>query len=149
RNNNVLETGYYNDSIAFGAFHLTAKTAPDNSYLVKYDPSGNVLWATSPSYASKPVNNQASSVATDKQNNIWVTGTFRDTVLFGKDTVTSQEIDMFLVKYGPAGNVIWARAPFPKNGSSSMYGTAVAVDDSGNAYVAGSFTDSVKFGAIT
>ncbi len=149
QNNNVFETGYYNDSIAFGAFHLTAKTAPNNSYLVKYDPSGNVLWAKSPTYASKPVNNPASSVATDKQNNIWVTGTFRDTVLFGKDTVTSQEIDMFLVKYGPTGNVIWARAPFPKNGSSSMYGTAVAVDDSGNAYVAGSFTDSVKFGAIT
>jgi hypothetical protein len=149
RSNNVLETGYYNDSIAFGPFHLTAKTSPDNSYLVKYNSAGTVLWATSPTFTKKPDNNQASYVACDKQNNIWVTGTFHDTILFSKDTVASKQIDMFLVKYGPTGNVIWARAPLPKNASSSIYGTSVAVDDSGNSYVAGTFTDSIVFGAIT
>ena len=82
-------------------------------------------------------------------NNIVVTGNFQDTLIYNKDTVISDNnIDMYLVKYGPTGNALWAKAPVLINPSSYIYGTSVAVDDSGNFYVAGSFFDSIAFGTI-
>lgn len=146
RDNDAIETGYYIDSIAFGAFHCTP-SASYNTYLVKYDANGNVLWASAPSYPGSGYN-QAAYVAADTNNNILVTGQFDDTAIFGSYNLSAIGIDMFLVKYDPAGHVLWATAPVLKNTSSSVYGTSVSVDDSGNSYVGGSFQDTVNFGAV-
>ncbi|MEJ0089588.1 MAG: SBBP repeat-containing protein [Limisphaerales bacterium] len=42
--------------------------------------------------------------------------------------------DMYLVKYDPAGNVLWARRA---GGSGKDYGTAITLDGAGGIYVAG------------
>ncbi|HTB31832.1 MAG TPA: hypothetical protein VK808_07385, partial [Bacteroidia bacterium] len=77
RNNDILESGYYSDSIAFGAFHLGNINAY-NTYLVKYDGAGNVLWAVAPPFISYP--NYNYGVTADKRNNVYITGYFSDTV---------------------------------------------------------------------
>ncbi len=149
RNNNVIEAGYYSDSIAFGSTHLSAGTAFESGYVVKYDANGNVLWAESPSFLSTSSSDvYAYSVAADLSNNIFVTGYFQGIAIFGTDTLTSGELDMFLVKYDPNGNVLWAKAPVLKNPSSLVYGTSVAIDDSGNAYIGGTFQDTAIFGTV-
>lgn len=149
RNNNVLEAGYFDDSIAFGTYHVSALTAAENTYLVKYDGNGNVLWAkaSSPTKTNTIYSNQNYAVSADKQNNIYITGYFEDTVIFGHDTLSASSTDMYLVKYSPAGQVIWAEAPVLGNGAYT-YGFSVATDDSGNAYVAGNILDSATFGTI-
>ncbi len=147
RNNDVVEAGYFNDSIAFGTYHLSAKNAAENTFLVKYDPSGNVLWAAAPTITMNSYMNQNYGVTTDKQNNIYITGYFVDTAIFGRDTLTAAGLDMYLVKYNPVGKVIWARAPILR-ASGSAYGLSVAADDSGNAYVSGNLSDSAFFGNI-
>ncbi len=145
RNNDVLESGYYSDSIAFGAYHL-GTTNTFNTFLAKYDGAGNVLWAVAPPFISYI--NYNYGVTTDKRNNIYITGYFSDTIVFGHDTLASVGTDMYLVKYDPNGNVLWAVAPVLANASSTTYGLSVAADDSGNAYVAGNVYDSAYFGPI-
>ena len=147
RNNDVIETGYFTDSIAFGSFHLISVNGNYNSYLVKYDGNGNLLWATCP-IPSKSGNcdNLAYTVATDKMNNVFVTGYFTDTAFFGNDTLMAAGTDMFLVKYSPAGSVLWARTA-TLSGGADAYSFSVATDDSDNSFIAGNIFGLVTFGS--
>jgi len=148
RNNAIIEAGYFTDSIAFGAYHLHSNGSNYNSYLVKYDANGNILWATSSTAAkSQNCDNLAYTVATDKQNNILLTGYFTDTAFFGKDTlIAASSIDMFLVKYTPAGKVIWARTA-TLGGGADAYAFSVATDDSSNVFIGGNINGLVTFGS--
>ena len=147
RNNSVIEAGYYNDSIAFGAVHLSAKTQIESSYLVKYASNGTLLWARTPRFTNSTYS-YAYGVATDKHNNIYMAGYYQDTVIFGADTLKAAGIDMYLVKYDALGNVLWARTPTLISPSAHVYGLSVAADDSGNAFVSGNFAQQVSFGGI-
>jgi len=147
RNNNVIEAGYYDDSIAFGATHLSAKNQAESSYLVKYTSTGTLLWARTPKF-SHSTSNYAYGVAADKHNNIYMAGYYSDTVIFGADTLKAAGIDMYLVKYDALGNVLWARTP-TLGASAHVYGLSVAVDDSCNAFVSGNFFKQVTFGGIS
>lgn len=141
RNNSVFETGYYTDSIAFGAFHLNTGNASTSTYLVKYDANGNTQWAKTPVSSDY---NEAYYVATDKSNNVLVTGVFEDSIYFNTyKFYSANEADMFLVKYNASGKVSWAAAAITN--ASFIYGTCVATDDSCNVYVSGSFQDSIYF----
>ena len=83
------------------------------------------------------------NVAVDKSGNIIVTGVFYGIASFGNFTLTSSGSgDVFIAKYDPAGNVIWAKSA----GSSNYdYGNSVAVDNKGNIYVTGGYSDSANF----
>lgn len=147
RNNDVIEAGYFDDSIAFGIFHLQAKNTGANSYIVKYDANGNLLWATSAKASVTPnCQNFAYTVTTDKMNNILVTGYFMDTAYFGSHTLAANGIDIFLVKYSSAGSVLWAKTANLSPGSFA-YSLSVATDDSDNSYIAGNIYGTVTFGA--
>ena len=101
-----------------------------DAFLVKYDPSGNLLWNETWGGAAYDYGN---GVAVDGSGNAYVAG-FTDS--FG-----AGGYDAFLVKYDPSGNLLWNET---WGGAAYDYGNGVAVDGSGNAYVAG-YTDS--FGA--
>ncbi|NNM93876.1 MAG: hypothetical protein HKL88_00250, partial [Bacteroidia bacterium] len=140
---NVVEAGYFSDSIAFGAVHLNANGATSAAYLVKYDRNGNVQWAKSPSSTSQSL---AYGVATDTNNNIFVAGYFTGTVVFGTYTLTAAAQNMFLAKYNSAGTVLWAVQPTLAAGATTL-GLACAVDDSGCCYVSGNYTGQCTFGS--
>ncbi|MFA5782131.1 MAG: SBBP repeat-containing protein, partial [Bacteroidales bacterium] len=114
--------------------------------LAKYDTSGNVLWAKS---AGGIFNDEACSVAVDASGNIYVAGLFSSpTLTFDSTTLTNVgNNDILLVKYDTSGNVLWAKSA---GGSSSDFANSVAVDTSGNTYVAGLFFSStLSFGSTT
>ena len=146
RNNAVIEAGYFDDSIGFGSYHLHSVGSNENSYIVKYDANGTLLWAASPK-ASVTTNceNYAYTISTDKMNNVLVTGYFQDTAYFGGTTLAAAGTDLFLVKYSSAGAVLWAKTAVLAGGAS-VYGLSVATDDSDNVYVSGNFTGTVTFG---
>jgi hypothetical protein len=87
-----------------------------------------------------------SSVATDDSGNSYTTGWFRGIVDFdpgtGIDNHTSDGEDIFLSKFDPDGNFLWARI---WGGSNNDHGFSVANDSSGNAYVTGGFFGTVDF----
>ncbi len=145
---NIYITGQFNGpSITFGNIVLTNSGSCD-VYVVKYDPSGNVLWAISASGNSCDIGN---NISVDSYGNVIVVGSFSSSSLtFGNQTVTNHNsllYDIFIVKLDPNGNAIWL-----KNGGgyADDFGNCVCCDGNGNSYVIGSFlSSSINFGNLT
>lgn len=82
-------------------------------------------------------------MAVDAQGNSLITGMLGGTpntvVNFGSTTFNVKGFDGFAVKHDAAGNLLWARQ---LGGDNTNYGTHVAFDLAGNAYVTGVFSAS-------
>ncbi len=83
-------------------------------------------------------------IATDASGDVFVTGSFSGPVSFASPafTATLSPVglsDIFLARFDALGNVKWARQVGGNEATAS--GTAIALDGSGNAYVAGKFSD--------
>jgi hypothetical protein len=145
-NGNCFVTGdFESPTITFGSYSLT-NAGGDDIFLVKYDASGNVLWAKSAGGTNFDGGN---SVTTDANGNCFVTGSFRSSsITFGSYTLTNAGVyDMFLVKYDANGNVLWAKSA---GGTSYDYGYSVATDANGNCFICGVFgSSSITFGSDT
>jgi len=141
---NCYTTGQFNGIISFGSDTLTSIAA--DIFLVKYDSHGNVLWANRAGGAGANLISQA--VATDSYGNVFITGGFNLSAVFGPDTLTSAGgKDIFLAKYDSFGNLLWVKSV---GGSGLEYAWGVATDASGNAYITGLFASStLSFGLDT
>jgi Secretion system C-terminal sorting domain/Beta-propeller repeat len=146
---NVYVIGTFrSSSITFGTITLTFAGGMGDMFIVKYDSSGTVLWATS---AGGSDYDNPHGIATDGGGNVYVTGGFLSpSITFGTTTLTNATSgyeDMFIVKYTASGNVLWAKRA---GGSSNDMGYSIATDGSGNVFVTGSFlSSSITFGTIT
>ncbi len=133
--NNVYMTGSINGSIAFGPYILQSH----GCFLVKYDSSGNVMWATTPPRA----NGIGWSVAADSIGNSYITGLFADTMFVGRDTLTGNST-YFLAKYNSSGHGVWAVQAY---GGSRGY--SVAIDSAGYIYSTGYYLGNTVIGTDT
>ncbi len=125
---NVYITGWYGGTVTFGAFSLSSNTG---AYLVKYDSNGNVLWAKGSSGGQA----EGLGITTDEVGNIYVTGTFQASILFGSYLLSSVGyFDVFIVKYDPNGNVLWAKSG---GGLKTDQGFSLTTDHLNNLYVTG------------
>ena len=148
---NVLVTGsFYSPSITFGTTTLTnARADTTDIFVVKYDASGNVLWAQS---AGGYESDGANGISTDASGNVYVTGYFQDsTITFGTITLTNVVNygyrDIFVVKYDASGNVLWAKSA---GGYGVDAGNGISTDAKGNVLVTGSFDSApITFGTTT
>jgi len=147
---NSYVAGYFCSlSITFGSTTLINSGNTGNFgdvFLVKYDPSGNVLWARS---AGGSYNDEAMGLAIDASGNIYITGHFiNQTITFGAFTLTnSGAIDLFIAKYDSNGNVLWAKSAA---GATFDYAYSAAIDASGNCLITGYFdSPSITFGSFT
>jgi len=143
---NSYVAGSFNGTFTAGGTSYTA--ASRRMLIAKFDPQGSLIWA-------RPANNGGFSdvihgLAVDADQGVYVTGSFDGTVSFGDPvaaTITSTDIDMFLLSYDPAGNLDWATSA--GSGAGSDHGRSVAVDAQGNAHVAGTFSGTATFGPHT
>lgn len=96
-----------------------------------------------------------SAGAVDTNGNIIVAGYFKGTANFGTpdnthpatDLVSSGTADMFLAKYNTAGQHLWS---YRFGGTSDETVTAIALDASGNIFVAGYYVSgTANFGGST
>lgn len=142
---NVYLAGYfYSSSITFGSFTLTNSGSSD-IFLVKYDSTGNVLWARK---AGNTDQDASFYVKTDYLNNVYITGNFHSSSInFGSYTLInaySNEADMFIAKYDESGNVVWAKSA---GGTSEDSGQGLVIDKSGNVFLLGVYSSSsITFG---
>lgn len=153
---NIYVTGYFlSDSISFGSTTLTREPGPSGSsaiFLVKYDLNGNVLWAKSAGGKEDDISN---GISIDGSGNVFITGGFQsDTITFDTTMLinasTGSSEDVFIVKYDPNGNLIWAKSGAGSGGTPRDEGNGIATDGSGNVYVTGYFrSQSITFGTIT
>jgi len=87
------------------------------------------------------------SLVVDGNGNVYSTGSFNSTCDFNPDTGTNSLTsfgsgDAFIFKQDAAGNFIWARQ---LGGTSTDFGHAIALDDSGNIYSTGHFQGTGDF----
>ena len=144
----VIITGYYLGSADFDPSANTATlnsvgNSPD-TYLAKYTSSGALVWANS---LGGSVQDQGNAIATDAQDNIYVTGFFGSSADFdpsaGTANLTSAgAADIFLAKYAPNGNYVWA---IGAGGTDDDKSQDITLDDNGNIYMAGSFKATAQF----
>jgi len=77
------------------------------------------------------------SITVDPQDNIYITGSFSDTLNLGGIKLTANNYNMFIAKYRPNGGIEWALNASGLGAPNEGYG--ITVDDSSNIYVTGQF----------
>jgi hypothetical protein len=115
-----------------------------DSYIAKFDLSGNFLWART---WGGPESDNNPSIALDGVGGVYLGGNFRGSMDFDPGATVAQgvsngETDLFLSKFDTEGNFKWVRT---WGGDSYEFDGGVAADDSGNVYVGGVFKVTVDF----
>ncbi|NVK04031.1 MAG: T9SS type A sorting domain-containing protein [Flavobacteriia bacterium] len=123
-----------------GTLYYTGKNG-NYGVVTRYNPSGLQLWSAS-LYRGNNTN-----LEIDSQGNVFVVGSFFGTSDFdpgtGTNDITSNGgTDAFVWKLDSSGNYVWAVA---MGGTSSDHGVGIALDASGNIYVAGDFEGTADF----
>jgi hypothetical protein len=140
---NVTLVAYFTGPAAFGGTTLQGSGLWDVA-VVSYAPDGTLLWATE---AGGPASDEPHGVALDPQGNVYVAGSFQQSASFGAHALSSAgSYDGFVAKLSPSGVPQWARSV---GGTGVDIAHGVAVDQTGNAYIAGSFHWDASFGATT
>jgi uncharacterized protein YjdB len=143
--NNIAVTGYFAGNARFDEATLRSSTGEDDDiFIAKYDAAGKLVWAKS---AGGDGFDAANAIATDKLN-IILTGNFQGVAAFDSIRVVSNDFseDIFIARYDESGNARWVQSA---GGGDFDDGLAIAVDDAGNSFITGYFTDQASFGEIT
>lgn len=143
-NDNVYITGGYGGKLTFGS---TTIAGYSDAFLVKYSPTGNVVWATSIGGNSRTT---GMAVCCDKNNNVFVTGEADGDLTFGSITSNGGtgglNTELFLAKYDSAGNALWAKRAGTHDSSPLSIGSRdVICDNAGNVYWTGNYYDTLDF----
>ncbi|TDB59143.1 NHL repeat-containing protein [Arundinibacter roseus] len=136
---NIYATGFFSGTVIIGDTSFTSPGA-SSMFLVKYSKSGNRLWVRIAVNAVSPaVGSRGNAIALDNAGNVYVTGTFTNTVTFGTITVSSPlSYNFFIVKYSDNGTAQWVRKA---ESASNMEGLDITTDQTNNVYLTGSFSE--------
>jgi hypothetical protein len=146
---NIYSTGYFSSPLAqFGTFFLTNTSLSNSSdaFITKSSPTGNVLWTKK---IGGPSQDKGKAIALDKFGNVFVTGTFIQSISFGPNislNADSGSADVFICKYDNAGNFLWALNVGGPLGDD-VYD--ISVDHNGNAIITGQYIANAHFGPIS
>jgi hypothetical protein len=146
-NNNLYVFGGVNGTITIGNFTLVSDPGMYNIFLFKVDSSGIIKWV---SRSHDNASNSADAMTLDLLGNPLIIGRFADSLYLGSYAFdgpnTSQ---VYLAKYSPGGNCIWAKHLKSVSFDGGSIGPKVRTDTSGNIYVSGHFLDHASFDNIT
>jgi hypothetical protein len=141
-NNNVFVTGHFADSIQFGATKLYSDSNRSDIFIVKYNSSMNVVWAKRYGGIN---NDEATAIKTDVSGNIYITGTFNDSIRFDNITLTAAPgYSIYVAKINSSGNAIWAKSV--NTDGSAFYTNGLGLDANNNIYITGFYAGVADFG---
>lgn len=157
---NLYVFGYFStDSIRFDdrllvnpGFDFAHPTANTCYYLVKYDNSGVLLWATNGTGNFHPDGDylKPGGIAADADGDIYISATYNTAkITIGADSLSNADAtnntnDIFIAKYNTSGNILWSRS---YGGSKDDYVLDVACN-SNKIFITGYFKSNfIDFGA--
>jgi hypothetical protein len=113
-----------------------------DAVIFKNDNNGNSIWNYIPAQSSG--HDAIYGIATDEKSNIYVTGKFNSTAFNGRIS-SKGNADIFMAKYDPSGNVVWAKSA---GGNLNDYGCKIELDALGNIYLVGYFNGTAYWDNI-
>jgi len=143
---NIFIGGNFRFDLTFSDTSIT-NIGYHDIFIAKFDNQGIFQWVRQEGNIYSHI---GLDVAADHQGNSAITGYFSGTMIIGDTTLTALgSEDIFIIKYNPEGNVLWAR----KAGGNVQFdldeANGIAADNSGNFYLAGNFEGSALFGDTT
>ena len=151
-NGNILVTGQFITSATFGTTSGAPKTVTGLGraiFLAKYSPTGALLWVQTGIVTFDGWYNWGFGVAVDGTTGAaYVAAISQGDTTFSSTNGTIHSVTgvvtwhMVLAKYDTNGNFLWAQT---NQASPNSIPNAVAVDASGNAYVAGWLENTTSF----
>ena len=149
-NNNVYISGSFYSTIDFntgtGTANLTSVGQAD-IYFASYDASGNYRWANRFGSTAPTFDEIGYDLAVTDLGFIYMCGIYRNTIDIdpGATTVnliSNGQTDMFLAKFDALGNY---QTAFTIGSTGNDFAEAIALDNSGNIYLAGAFNATCDF----
>ncbi len=116
---------------------------PSKIFVVKYNPAGVVIW--SKTFANGSGSDRAMDIQTDGLTNVYVGGTFTDSVLINGQVITSSN-KTFIAKFTSSGALYWVKTP---DGGGGMFLIGLSINSLGNIFSTGSFNSNLYFGSDT
>ena len=131
-NHNLVVSGTFTSpDIQFGNTPLLINTGNTSFFIVKYDSSGNVLWAKNSTGSG--VSNPSIYTTNDIRGNVFACGAFAGPLQFGNlPTLYGSNWDIFIARYDSSGNALWAKGI---GGYGPDQGMNIASDVNGNIFV--------------
>jgi hypothetical protein len=140
---NVYVAGEIWGRIRFGQIELDSHFDHD-TFLAKYNANGELQWARQLNAFSVTI---ARNLAIDANGDVIMSGYFDQTCDFDNLMVVAHGAqDVFLAKFNPSGNVIWAES---LGGPGMESPRSLTVDAARNIYLAGSFEQTADLGGVT
>ncbi len=138
-NGNVYVSGNFSNNITFVPYSVNQITNSSNSFIAKFDPSGNCQFL-------KAIYSNGAVVMRSLQCNgtdVLITGAYADSTYFDAIGVTSASSEIFLAKFDAQGNFLWVKTAGGPDEDSSV---DLAIGANGNIYLAGFFKLTATFG---
>lgn len=110
----IIVAGTFREKAGFGtdSVYAVLPEAKDRDiFVAKYDTSGHLIWLNGGGSRILNFNDQISNLAIDSSGNVYVVGTFKDTLEFNEQILLAGggTQDAFLLALDPNGNVLWMR----------------------------------------
>lgn len=150
-NHNIYHLGSFGDIADFdpgpGVYNMSTGGGA-NSYLLKLDPAGNLIWAKQ--WGSSSTISSLTDIIIDTNENIYISGHWSGSS-FDFDpgpgqvvlsTSSSSQARAFLLKLDSNGDYLWLRTIAPSVTNGDCHGNALAVDTAGYIYITGGFSQS-------
>ena len=146
---NIYITGYFSEAMTFEEGEVNEITLfsidATDIFIAKYSPNGVLQWVRQ---AGGTSTQEARAITLDLAGNIYITGHYQDTMIFGEGGPTGFTAqggrDIFLAMYGSNGSFQLAKS------AGGLYdieeGLGVAVNGSGQIYLTGRFGEIATFG---
>jgi len=145
--NNVYFTGYFRGTVNFGGTSMSVPFDTDlDVFICKLNSAGVHQWSK---HFTNSGNDRGYGIAADTAGDVAITGSFTNTIDFGGGPLTSANgmTDLFVARFSTAGVLQWARNFGAPDGSDGGYG--VAMDPSGNVFIAAYAVQPADFGGGT
>jgi hypothetical protein len=112
-------------------------------FIQKLDSAGDFVWAKS---IGGPSIDVGQGIAVDDSGNVYSTGVYKNTADLnpGDDSLffTATNSEIYVLKQDSNGELMWVKV---MDGAGTSDGIAITLDDKGNSYITGDFSNSVDF----
>ncbi len=138
---NTYVCGWFSETAHFGDVSFDSFGEKD-IFIACYDTTGALKWVKQ---AGSEGTDVAAGIVTNSDGYSYLTGWYSSTADFDTHSITSAgSYDMFVAKYDPEGNCLWAKSG---GGTADDYGNRLTLTNDGGVCVGGSFRETISVGS--